>query len=49
MKTVLYRFQTLSSPDGDGFFYGSMTVPSKTKVTEEMCLRNEFGKDLDSR
>ena len=48
MKSVLYRFQTVSAEDGS-FYYDVLTVPSKTKVTEEMCLEHQFGKNLDKR
>lgn len=43
MKTVLYRIQSIEAPENEGFRYGSLRTLSKTKVDEEMCLRNEFG------
>lgn len=43
MKTVLYRIQSIDATEEEGFLYGKIRVPSKNKVTEEDCLRNEFG------
>ena len=43
MKTVLYRIQSIEAPENEGLRYGSLRTLSKTKVDEEMCLRNEFG------
>lgn len=43
MKTVLYRIQSIETPEGEGFRYNSLRTLSDTKVNEEMCLRNEFG------
>lgn len=43
MKTVLYRIQSIETPEGEGFRYNSLRTLSDTKVNEKMCLRNEFG------
>ena len=43
MKTVLYRIQSVDATEEEGFLYGKMRVLSNAKVTEEDCLRNEFG------
>lgn len=43
MKTVYYRIQSIDAHQDEGFKYDSIRVTSDTKVTEEMCLRNEFG------
>lgn len=43
MKTILYRIQSVDATEEEGFLYGKMRVLSNAKVTEEDCLRNEFG------
>ena len=43
MKTILYRIQSIDATEEEGFLYGKMRVLSNAKVTEEDCLRNEFG------
>lgn len=43
MKTVLYRIQSIDATEDEGFIYGKMRVFSDAKITEEDCLRNEFG------
>ena len=43
MKTILYRIQSVDAFEEEGFIYGKMRTLSNAKVTEEDCLRNEFG------
>ena len=47
MKTVLYRFQPIEGASEEGFYYGKLRTFSDRKVTEEMCLKNEFGDYYD--
>lgn len=43
MKTVFYRIQSAEASEIEGFIYGKFKVNSDIKVTEEMCIRNEYG------
>ena len=43
MKTVLYRIRPYECEDNTPWRQESLRCPSKTKVTEEMCLRDLYG------
>lgn len=43
MKTVFYRIQPTDASEVEGFIYRRFRVNSDVKVTEELCIKNEFG------